>query len=60
MIDPKNCRHPEKFIKLIGFYRKNYPFGKKSGRVNYSIRRYKKVCDDCGTELERWKPDARI
>lgn len=56
MIDPKKCRHSDRAIKTISFYRKNYPFGRKSGRVNYSIRMNKEVCDDCGTEISRYKP----
>lgn len=56
MIDPKNCRHPTKAHNIIKFRRKNYPFGKKSGVKHYSVRMCKEVCEECGTELGRWKP----
>ena len=50
------CRHPEKYRKIIKFYRKNYPFGRKSGRKNYSVRMCKEVCENCNKELSKWKP----
>jgi hypothetical protein len=55
-MESNNCRHPEREIKIIQFYRKNYPFGKKSERFHYSIRMCKKVCERCGKEINRWKP----
>lgn len=52
----KSCNHSERFIKIIKFFRKNYPFGKKSGVKHYSVRMCKKVCENCNKDLLRWKP----
>lgn len=56
MINEKNCYHKERDRRIIHFFRKNYPFGKKSGRVNYSVRMNKEICENCNKELNRWKP----
>ena len=52
----EKCYHPEKEIKIIKFYRKNYPFGKNSGLKKYSVRMCKEICERCDKELNRWKP----
>lgn len=56
----KNCNHPERDIKIISFWRKNYSHGKKSGRKKYSVRMAKEVCTRCSREINRWKPAPRL
>jgi hypothetical protein len=56
MLNKKRCFHKEKSRKIIKFYRKNYPHGKKSEKRKYSVRMCKEICENCNKEMRRWKP----
>jgi hypothetical protein len=56
-ISVKKCQHAEKYLKIIKQYRKNYPFGRKSKCRYYEPPRMCiEICENCGKELNRWKP----
>lgn len=56
MENNQQCWHKEQDRKIIKFYRKNYPYGKKSESRKYNPPRMcKEVCERCGVEINRWK-----
>ena len=54
----RRCYHRNR--KVIEWFRKNYPFGRKSKAYYYGIpKKCIEVCDDCHTILNKWKPEIK-